>query len=184
MALRHQGARRLQRQSYLTSTAAATLSGSGTTAVYAFAPSFNTGAIDTALPTDTKLVEGALEIEITVGAQVTSTVALPCVIDNDYNQGGESPTTSGALAYPATYLSTFTAYTGGGALALDSLAITTADVGRIFSLIGSADPAFPEAVISFWRVYAGTDAAVAGAVVRATNYTGAGVYACVFRRVG
>jgi hypothetical protein len=92
--------------SYLVSTNLFSKTGSGATAVWTFAPSFQTSELNTALNiggigAELSAVNAELEFEYTVGTVVVSTKTFPCSIARDINRGNEGTTTFANLTYPA-----------------------------------------------------------------------------------
>lgn len=90
---------------YLVSTDVFNKTGSGSTAIWTFAPSFNTTALNTALNiggvgAELASVNAELEFEYTLNGLVVSTKTFPCTIYRDINRGNEGVVTFANPVYP------------------------------------------------------------------------------------
>lgn len=91
---------------YLVSTSEFAKTGTGSTAVWTFSPSFQTSELNTALNiggvgAELAYVDADLEFEYSIGDAVVSSKTFPCRIYRDINRGNEGTTTFANPVYPA-----------------------------------------------------------------------------------
>jgi hypothetical protein len=162
----------------LTLTTSFTESGSGLTTV-------NTGLLDLTGAGVAALVGSAasgaamLEVSWTLGTDIGATPMVPLTIQNSVYHAGDAAPVEHPSQGTAIYLPGVTDLVGGGATNLDGLITAGVSAPKVYILTITTGGYLTQQV---WALVTGTDAAVAGTIVRPTDYN-ASTNAKVLKRI-